>query len=195
MIATLLLTVACVAVHVLKEEVSTSSALRIPSGAVSVSAHGVLRERKWWLLITATFAHLGRGHIVNNVFMLWVVAPPLETTLGSLTVILLFALCGAAGWLASLVFTKFSMPEMWRIGVAQHQVSNGSSPATYGLAMITAIKANVVVGTSWYSVGSIFAIFVLPQFFSDKWGMNISGDKALAQFVELFSRLFAWSQE
>ena len=138
MIATLLLTVACVAVHVLKEEVSTSSALRIPSGAVSVSAHGVLRERKWWLLITATFAHLGRGHIVNNVFMLWVVAPPLETTLGSLTVMLVFALCGAAGWLASLVFTV-SMPEMWRISVAQHQVSAGS-PATYGLAMIAPSK-------------------------------------------------------
>ena len=173
MIATLLLTVG-MRVHVLKEEVSTSSALRIPSGAVSVSAHGAARAE----VVAAHHGYLRasrpRAHRQQRFHAVGRRVP--ETTLGSLTVMLVFALCGAAGWLASLVFTKFSMPEMWRIGVAQHQVSNGSSPATYGLAMIAAIKANVVVGTSlgapWVA---FFAVFVLPKFFSDKWGMNIFG--------------------
>ena len=176
MLATLILTWVCATVHILKEEVPRSSTLRIPSSEVSVSAHGVLREHKLWLLITATFSHLGRSHTVNNVAMLWVVGPALEVHYGAPTVLVLFVLCGAAGWMASLMFTRFSVPEMWRLGVAQHQVSNGSSPATYGLAMIAAINTNLVVGTSfgppWIA---FFAVFVLPKFFSDRWGMNVFG--------------------
>ncbi len=164
----------CVSVHVLTEEMPASSPLRLDADVFIVSAHDLF-QHKWWRVITATFGHLGRAHVVNNVAMLFVVVPPLESHLGAATVVLLFVLCGACGWLSTLAFTKYSNIEMWRIGVAQHQASNGSSPATYGLAVMAAANGLVVGRALTQPWIAFFTVFVMPKFFSDKWGMRIVG--------------------
>jgi dihydroceramidase len=127
---------------------------------------------------------------VNNLAMLWVVAPALERLLVAPERLLaLFFACGAGGWLASLAFARCAHPEMWRMGVAQHQTSNGSSPATYALAVMAAAAAGaagaageageeIVVGAAVSGVPpwvAFFAVFVLPKCFSDKWGMRLVG--------------------
>ena len=195
---TALISFACLAVHVLTEEVPRSSKLRICADTVSVSYHGLCREGKWWLLITATFGHLGRAHVVNNVLMLWVIAPPLEHDLGSVIFLGTFVLCGAAGWLCSQTFTRCAGHKLWSAGVAQFTTSNGSSPATYGLAMLAAIRDAAIthlksnsdttvddvalkngVGTafglpSWFW---FFCVFLIPKFFSSRWGMHVFSGK------------------
>ena len=170
-------TLACVLVHWLKEEPVPHPSLRLRTDDLAVSGVAVVSPGgRSWTLVTATFAHAGRPHIVNNLAMLWVVAPTLVTLFGDTLFVALFVVIGCAGWAATLLFSRLARAEYWKIGVAQFATSLGSSPATYGLVMLATVVCNEHgVGRAlgmppwaWFS-----CVVFGPKFCGDKYGINV----------------------
>lgn len=178
--ATLLLAGMCVAVHVVRLEVPgiREKVLRIPSEEFYVSGKQVVDDGKWYSLILATLGHASRGHLLNNVAMFLCVAPQVEQLIGEAGLVVLFFSTGLAGWIGTLLFTRFAHADMWKLGVAQFQTSIGSSPATYGVAMFASLCLGPEIATSvafgmpnWLWLATL--IF-LPKFFGDHYGLNLA---------------------
>lgn len=86
---------------------------------------------EWWRLITACFLHVGIAHIGMNMYSLWQVGRPVEWIYGRARYVLIYAVAGLGGDLASL----YHHP---------NTVSAGASGAIFGVfgAMIAFVLVN-----------------------------------------------------
>ena len=90
--------------------------IRYPDG----SLHGILYG-EWWRLITGTFLHAGILHIALNGYALYLIGMELKSLFGRQRFVVVYAISGLAGSVASFAFTPFNVP-----GV-------GASGAIFGL--------------------------------------------------------------
>ncbi len=74
---------------------------------------------EWWRLFSCMFVHVGLMHLIFNLWALYVVGPLLERMLGSVGFLLLYAISGAVGSMASVAMN----PKV---------VSAGASGAVFG---------------------------------------------------------------
>lgn len=66
-----------------------------------------LEDNHWWVLISATLDHATLHHFVNNMAMLCMGGYELEEVVGFWSIIIVYFITGAAGWLTTLIVTRF----------------------------------------------------------------------------------------
>jgi len=126
-------------------------------------------------LVLATLDHSSRSHMVNNFLMLLGVVE-LEYVVGSVLYVALFFFLGAGGWILSMAWKRYSMADMWAIGVLQHQPACGASPATYGLCMCAAAAlGDTPVGTALELHPSTWVVILVatPKFIGGHYGIDL----------------------
>lgn len=100
---------------------------------------------EWVRLFTSMFLHAGWLHLAFNMYVLFLLGPPLERILGHWRFLLLFVMCGLGGAVASYAFSPL------------RTLSVGASGAIFGL-----MAAMIVVGRHLgYDVGQVVTLFVL----------------------------------
>jgi rhomboid protease GluP len=77
-----------------------------------------LYEGEWWRFFTPIFLHIGFTHLVMNTFSLYFLGAAIERMYGSFRFIIIYFFAGAAGVIASFLFSQ--------------SVSAGASGAIYG---------------------------------------------------------------
>lgn len=100
------------------------------------NAGAVLLGGQWWRIVTAMFVHVGILHIALNMWCLWNLSLLAEPLMGSLGVIAVYLLTGAAGNLLSTFANWWRFHPDWLryhdIGV--FPVGAGASGAVFGIA-------------------------------------------------------------
>jgi rhomboid protease GluP len=81
---------------------------------------------QWWRLFTSLFIHISLGHLVGNMFILWLVGRRLEKVFPRSVYIAIYLLSGLAGGVCSL-------------SLHPDDISNGASAAIFGV--VTALLA------------------------------------------------------
>jgi membrane associated rhomboid family serine protease len=89
----------------------------------------VLYGGQWWRIVTAMFVHVGILHIALNMWCLWALADLAEPVMGSLGLIAVYVLTGAAG---NLLSTLVNWREYHSVGV--YPAGAGASGAVFGIA-------------------------------------------------------------
>lgn len=89
----------------------------------------VLQNGEWWRIVTAMFVHVGIIHLATNMWCLWNLGLLAEPLMGSLGVLAVYVLTGAAGNLLSTLVNwfKFHSGGMFPAGA-------GASGAVFGIA-------------------------------------------------------------
>ncbi len=82
---------------------------------------GVAVNNEWYRLITSVFLHGSWLHLAFNMYVLYVLGPPLERLLGHVRFLALFLIAGLGGAVASFTFSSINT------------VSVGASGAIFGL--------------------------------------------------------------
>jgi membrane associated rhomboid family serine protease len=82
---------------------------------------GIAIDDQWWRLLTSAFLHGSFLHIAFNMYVLFVLGPPLERILGHARFIVLYVMAAAGGSVASYAFSDI------------RTVSVGASGAIFGL--------------------------------------------------------------
>jgi rhomboid protease GluP len=90
------------------------------------NAGSVLISGEWWRIVTAMFVHVGIIHLATNMWCLWNLGLLAEPLMGSLGVLAVYILTGAAGNLLSTFWNWFRYGEIW---VGQH--APGMNPADF----------------------------------------------------------------
>ena len=174
------------------------SSLRLPpSDTVAFSAKNV-HNRHYWCWFTASCLHGDRSHLVNNLFFVLGFAPQLEDFffkrtvlshnfvplyphqhIGSLYFMAIYFLCGIGGWAMTYASHRWLLhSEQWKIGVAQHISTVGSSPNMYGLALFAFSVVPFEPVGIWpfgrrYAWAFCSAMLFLPLFFTNRYGLGI----------------------
>jgi membrane associated rhomboid family serine protease len=100
---------------------------------------------QWGRLFTSVFMHGGWLHLGFNMYVLYLLGPPMERLLGHARFLLLFLLSGLGGAVASYAFSPM------------RTLSVGASGAIFGL-----MAAMIVVGRRLgYDVGQVIALFAI----------------------------------
>jgi membrane associated rhomboid family serine protease len=100
---------------------------------------------QWGRLFTSIFMHAGWLHLAFNMYVLFLLGPPLERILGHVRFLLVFLLSGLGGAVASYTFSPIAT------------LSVGASGAIFGL-----MTAMIVVGRKLgYDVGQVVALFAI----------------------------------
>jgi membrane associated rhomboid family serine protease len=140
-----------------------SGGLRVVNDLVLVPA---LVDTEPWRLLTSAFTHVQIFHIFSNLFMLYVVGPPLEQMLGRLRFALLYLLSALGGGVA-----------VWLLG-SPFSATLGASGAVLGLvgALLVISRARGLDVTWIIAYVAITAVisFTIP---------NISWEGHLGGFV------------
>lgn len=125
-----------------------------------------LKNHCYWVFFTATFIHAGASHVINNMIMLAVYAPYLETEIGSWAFFLLYLLTGVVGWTFTLISNARTFGES-----ADMVWSCGSSPSMYGMAFFYAfISPTTLIGGTYIPDWLWLVLVVLvPKCFSKKY--------------------------
>ena len=105
-------------------------------------AGAVLQYGDWWRVVTAMFVHVGILHLATNMWCLWNLGLLAEPLMGSMGVLEVYILTGAAGNLLSTCVNW-----IWPIheaGVISYPVGAGASGAVFGIAgaLIILLKSN-----------------------------------------------------
>lgn len=93
------------------------------------NAGAVLLGGEWWRIVSAMFVHVGIIHLATNMWCLWNLSLLAEPLLGSVGVLAVYLLTGAAGNLLSTFFNWFRYHNS---GV--FSVGAGASGAVFGIA-------------------------------------------------------------
>jgi rhomboid protease GluP len=108
----------------------------------------VLVQGQWWRIVTAMFVHVGILHLVTNMWCLWNLGLLAEPLLGSMGVLAVYILTGAAGNLLSTCVNWFWIPN-YRDWIKYHDLAAfpagaGASGAVFGIAgaLIVLLKSN-----------------------------------------------------
>jgi rhomboid protease GluP len=102
------------------------------------NAGSVLVNGEWWRIITAMFVHVGIIHLATNMWCLWNLGLLAEPLLGSVGVIAVYILTGAAGnllstgvnWWEWAKYHEVGAPVVWTMFPA----GAGASGAVFGIA-------------------------------------------------------------
>ena len=98
------------------------------------NAGAVLLGGQWWRIVTAMFVHVGFLHLITNMWCLWNLGLLAEPLLGSLGVLAVYVLTGAAGNLLS-TFVNWVEYHGQSMGmIAYGPVGAGASGAVFGIA-------------------------------------------------------------
>jgi len=89
----------------------------------------VLLGGEWWRILTAMFVHVGILHLATNMWCLWNLGLLAEPLMGSVGVIAVYLLTGAAGNLLSIAHNF-----IWPIQDNVYPVGAGASGAVFGIA-------------------------------------------------------------
>jgi len=120
-----------------------------PSQLISFGADHtghVLLVGEWWRIVTAMFVHVGLLHLATNMWCLWNLGLLAEPLMGSIGVLAVYILTGAAGDLLSVGMSWWSNYADWikyqDFGV--FPVGAGASGAIFGIAgaLIVLLKSN-----------------------------------------------------
>ncbi len=107
------------------------------------NAGSVLINGEWWRIVTAMFVHVGILHLATNMWCLWNLGLLAEPLMGSVGVLAVYILTGAAGNLLST-----DMNWLWPIrdgaGGVFFPAGAGASGAVFGIAgaLIVLLKSN-----------------------------------------------------
>lgn len=96
------------------------------------NAGAVLIYGEWWRIVTAMFVHVGIIHLATNMWCLWNLGLLAEPLMGSIGVLAVYILTGAAGNLLSTMVNW-----IWPIhdaGGVAFPVGAGASGAVFGIA-------------------------------------------------------------
>jgi membrane associated rhomboid family serine protease len=161
MLIGVLLVCACIGLHVYSARYKDQLVF---SGA------NVQQYRFVWL--TATFIHESPSHLAHNMTFFMGFASHLEAMIGGIRLVLAFIACGVCGWAVSYTLQRFVVHRKeWEI--ARFNSSCGASPATYGLAFLTASirPLGIVANTLWIPSGLWIAIMMgMPLLISHRPG-------------------------
>jgi rhomboid protease GluP len=109
------------------------------------NAGSVLINNEWWRIVTAMFVHVGIIHLATNMWCLWNLGMLAEPLMGSLGVLAVYILTGAAGNLLSVFVTRvwFYDPSQV-VGGLFGPVGAGASGAVFGIAgaLIVLLKSH-----------------------------------------------------
>lgn len=115
-------------------EIAPNTNIALPQLYGSYSVASVTDAGQWWRLITYQFVHANLGHLVFNMFALWVFGTMMEKIIGSKKFILFYLLCGIAGALFSSALASFGLFDHSGFLASWRQVSMvGASGAIYGI--------------------------------------------------------------
>ena len=107
------------------------------------NAGSVLINGEWWRIVTAMFVHVGILHLATNMWCLWNLGLLAEPLMGSLGVLAVYILTGAAG---NLLSTDISWlyPIRDSAGGVFFPAGAGASGAVFGIAgaLIVLLKSN-----------------------------------------------------
>lgn len=95
-------------------------------------AGAVLLGGEWWRIVTAMFVHVGLLHLATNMWCLWNLGLLAEPLMGSIGLLSVYVLTGAAGNLLSTM-VNFVWP-MREGGQVAFPVGAGASGAVFGIA-------------------------------------------------------------
>jgi rhomboid protease GluP len=93
------------------------------------NGYSVLYLGEWWRIVTAMFVHVGIIHLATNMWCLWNLGLLAEPLMGSIGVIAVYLLTGAAG---NLLSTLMSLIEFHKLGA--FPAGAGASGAVFGIA-------------------------------------------------------------
>jgi rhomboid protease GluP len=92
-------------------------------------AGAVLLDGEWWRIVTAMFVHVGIIHLATNMWCLWNLGLLAEPLMGSVGLVTVYILTGAAG---NLLSTLFNWVRYHNQGA--FSVGAGASGAVFGIA-------------------------------------------------------------
>lgn len=99
------------------------------------NAGAVLNGGEWWRIVTAMFVHVGVLHLVLNMWCLWNLGLLAEPLLGSVGVVAVYILTGAAGNLLSTFVNWVWFHGAGSAGMVDYgPVGAGASGAVFGIA-------------------------------------------------------------
>lgn len=121
-------------------------------------------QGQWWRLLTASFIHIGIGHILFNMYFLYQLGPVFEKLYGSVNFLIIYLLAGIMGNLLSFAFGNVST------------VSAGASTSLYGmfglaLGMMMNYKDDAILRGFGASFISIIVINIVYSLISPRVGM------------------------
>jgi rhomboid protease GluP len=93
------------------------------------NAGNVLMGGEWWRIVTAMFVHVGIIHLATNMWCLWNLGLLAEPLVGSVGLLAVYVLTGAAGNLLSTLVNWFKFHDL---GV--FPAGAGASGAVFGIA-------------------------------------------------------------
>src|SRR5271157_5134772 len=91
--------------------------------------NNVLVYGEWWRIVTAMFVHVGIIHLATNMWCLWNLGMLAEPLMGSVGVLAVYLLTGAAG---NLLSTMVNWVMYHNLG--EFSVGAGASGAVFGIA-------------------------------------------------------------
>jgi rhomboid protease GluP len=110
------------------------------------NAGAVLIGGEWWRIVTAMFVHVGFFHLITNMWCLWNLGLLAEPLMGSVGVLAVYILTGAAGNLLSTFVNWFWFYQDW---MKYHDpgvfpAGAGASGAVFGIAgaLIVLLKSH-----------------------------------------------------
>jgi len=77
------------------------------------NAGNVLVAGQWWRIVTAMFVHVGWIHLATNMWCLWNLGLLAEPLMGSVSVLTVYILTGAAGNLLSTLYNWLTNNHDW----------------------------------------------------------------------------------
>jgi rhomboid protease GluP len=107
------------------------------------NAGSVLINGEWWRIVTAMFVHVGILHLATNMWCLWNLGLLAEPLMGSVGVLAVYLLTGAAGNLLSTDL-NWLWPIRDNAGGVFFPAGAGASGAVFGIAgaLIVLLKSN-----------------------------------------------------
>ena len=110
------------------------------------NAGAVLIGGEWWRIVTAMFVHVGFFHLITNMWCLWNLGLLAEPLMGSVGVLVVYILTGAAGNMLSTFVNWFWFYQDW---MKYHDpgvfpAGAGASGAVFGIAgaLIVLLKSH-----------------------------------------------------
>ncbi len=99
-------------------------------------AGSVLIGGEWWRIVTAMFVHVGFLHLITNMWCLWNLGLLAEPLMGSVGLVAVYILTGAAGNLLSTFVNWVMFHRLWMTtqDLAVFPAGAGASGAVFGIA-------------------------------------------------------------
>jgi rhomboid protease GluP len=110
------------------------------------NAGNVLIQGEWWRIVTAMFVHVGILHLATNMWCLWNLGLLAEPLMGSVGVLAVYILTGAAGNLLSTLYNWWGNYHEWAMthSLTAFPAGAGASGAVFGIAgaLIVLLKSH-----------------------------------------------------